>query len=155
MSRFSELEQVFELPRLEDVVEKESESLETLQDDARSLQEQYKQCDPFAMHDEEMDEIAGLALEYGKTLHDLGMNVEARVAGEIFNASGNMFKIAADARNSKMEKKLKLMKLELDRLKLDRTNPDPGETINEDHVTVLDRNALLDQIKSINNDSNK
>lgn len=146
MSRFETLEQAFELPRLEDSVESEDQSL---LDDAKQLATDYDQKDPSVLHDEEMDEIADLAVEYGKSLHDLGMNVEVKHAGEIFTASSNMLKIAVDARNSKMEKKLKLLKLELDRLRLDRTNPDPGETITQANVTVLDRNALLEQIKSL------
>ena len=148
MSRFETLENAFELPRLEDSLAS-AEDEQQLVAAAEALQKEYDQQDPSQLHDEEMDEIADLAVEYGKSLHDLGMNVEVKHAGEIFTASSNMLKIAVDARNSKMEKKIKLLRLELDRLKLDRTNPDPGETINAQQVTVLDRNALLAQIKSL------
>jgi len=148
MSRFETLENAFELPRLEDSLTS-AEDEQQLVAAAEALQKEYDQQDPSQVHDEEMDEIADLAVEYGKSLHDLGMNVEVKHAGEIFTASSNMLKIAVDARNSKMEKKIKLLRLELDRLKLDRTNPDPGETINAQQVTVLDRNALLAQIKSL------
>lgn len=148
MSRFETLENAFELPRLEDSLAS-AEDEQQLVAAAEALQKDYDQQDPSQLHDEEMDEIADLAVEYGKSLHDLGMNVEVKHAGEIFTASSNMLKIAVDARNSKMEKKIKLLRLELDRLKLDRTNPDPGETINAQQVTVLDRNALLAQIKSL------
>lgn len=148
MSRFETLENAFELPRLEDSLTS-AEDEQQLVAAAEALQKEYDQQDPSQLHDEEMDEIADLAVEYGKSLHDLGMNVEVKHAGEIFTASSNMLKIAVDARNSKMEKKIKLLRLELDRLKLDRTNPDPGETINAQQVTVLDRNALLAQIKSL------
>jgi hypothetical protein len=146
MSRYEQLESTFELPRLEDCVVKEPDQL---MDQAANLQTDYKQMDHFTMHDNEMDSIADLATEYGKSLHDLGMNVEVKHAGEIFNASSNMLKIALDARNSKMEKKLKMLKLELDRLRLDRTNPDQGITQSQEHVTILDRNQLLDQIKTL------
>lgn len=148
MSRFETLEHAFELPRLEDSLTSE-EDQQQLVAAAEALQKDYDQQDPSQLHDEEMDEIADMAVEYGKSLHDLGMNVEVKHAGEIFTASSNMLKIAVDARNSKMEKKIKLLRLELDRLKLDRTSPDPGETINAQQVTVLDRNALLAQIKSL------
>lgn len=149
MSRFETLENAFDLPRLEDsLVEVDQPDADMVQA-AKQLQKDFEQQDPSQLHDEEMDEIANLAVEYGKSLHDLGMNVEVKHAGEIFSASSNMLKIAVDARNAKMEKKLKLLRLELDRLKLDRTNPDPGETITQESVTVLDRNALLEQIKSL------
>ena len=148
MSRFETLENAFELPRLEDSLTS-AEDEQQLVAAAETLQKEYGEQDPSQLHDEEMDEIADLAVEYGKSLHDLGMNVEVKHAGEIFTASSNMLKIAVDARNSKMEKKIKLLRLELDRLKLDRTTPDPGETINAQQVTVLDRNTLLAQIKSL------
>jgi hypothetical protein len=144
MSRFEKLEDAFELPKLEDAVGNSD-----LLNDAKQLAQDYDDIDPALKHDQEMDEIADLAVEYGKSLHDLGMEVEVKHAGEIFSAAGNMLKIAVDARNAKMEKKLKLLRLELDRLKLDRSMPDPGEQLIQESVTVVDRNALLEQIKSL------
>jgi hypothetical protein len=144
MTRFGKLEDTFGIAALEDSITPEG-----LLKQAQVLDTNFKQVDPSELHDEEMDEIAQLAMEYGKTLHDLGMSVEVKHAGEIFNASGNMLKIASDARNSKMEKKLKLMKLEMDRIKMDRQAPDKPELINQDQVTVLDRNQLLSQIKAL------
>lgn len=154
MSRFEQLENAFDLPRLEDSVIQHLDATQMM-NSAENLEQDFKQKDHFELHDEEMDEIANLAVEYGKTLHDLGLNVEIRNAGEIFNASSNMLKIAVDAKNLKVEKKLKLLKLELDRLKLDRSMPDPGEKAEREHVTVLDRNALLAQIKTLTNVSTK
>ena len=148
MSRFEKLEDAFELPRLEDVLNDTTDA-EQVVEQAQELAKSYKEQDHFELHDQEMDEISEIALEYGKSLHDLGMSVEVKNAGEIFTASSNMIKIALDARNLKMEKKLKLLKLELDRLKLDRTNPDAGETIPAENVRVLDRNELLDQIREL------
>jgi len=155
MSRFEKLEDTFEMPRLEDVLEQNQLPVEQVVDEAKALEKTYKEQDPFEIHDEEMDEISHMALEYGKSLHDLGMSVEVKNAGEIFTASSNMIKIALDARNMKMEKKLKLLRLELDRLKLDRTAPDQGETIQAENVTVLDRNTLLDQIREVTKQNNK
>lgn len=156
MSRFEKLEQTFDLPPLELIAEPDSEvNAQDVIHKAEELQASWRQEDHAQVHDEEMDEIASLAVEYGKTLHDLGMSVEVKHAGEIFNASGNMLKVALDARNAKMEKKLKLLKLELDRLKLDRTTPDATETVEAQNVTVLDRNALLAQIRELGSQVNK
>lgn len=152
MSRFDTLENTFDLPRLEDSLQ---ELTDTTLEQAQELAKDFRSQDHFELHDEEMDEIAGLAVEYGKTLHELGMNVEVKHAGEIFTASSNMLKVALDARNSKMEKKLKMLRLELDRLKLDRTNPDAGETIQQEAVMVLDRNQVLEQIKNLRTDTTK
>ena len=82
-------------------------------------------------------------------MNDLGMTVEMRHAGEIFNASATMLKVALDARNSKMERKLKQLKLELDRVKLEKTFPDEKAPVDNGNVRVLDRNALLEQLREI------
>lgn len=152
MTRFGKLEDTFGILPLQDV---SADSPDQLMQQADSLADEYNDSDPLLLHDKEMDEISDLALEYGKTLHDLGMSVEVKHAGEIFNASGNMLKIAADARNAKMEKKLKLMRMEIDRLKLDRMAPDKPEVLDQGQVTVLDRNQLLSQIKSLTQTSTK
>lgn len=154
MSRFEKLEETFDLPPLE-VESKNNPDPQQLINQADDLQQNWEQTDHAQVHDQEMDEIAHLAVEYGKTLHDLGMSVEVKHAGEIFNASGTMLKVAMDARNAKMEKKLKLLKLELDRLKLDRTLPDALETVEAENVTILDRNALLAQIRELGHQGNK
>ena len=151
MSRFGKLEETFDIPELNSLVADPEVAI----DQATQLAESYAKTDPDQLHDEEMDEIAQLALEYGKSLHDLGMNVEVKHAGEIFNASSTMLKVASDARNAKMEKKLKLMKLELDRIKLERTAPEKPELIDNSQVTVLDRNQLLSQIRALTQPSTK
>ena len=151
MSRFGKLEETFDIPELDTVMMEP----DLIVDQAHELATSYSNTDPDQLHDEEMDEIAQLAMEYGKNLHDLGMNVEVKHAGEIFNASGNMLKIASDARNAKMEKKLKLMKLELDRIKVERTTPERPELIENSQVTVLDRNELLNQIRALTQPSTK
>lgn len=102
------------------------------------------------VHDDEMDELAGLAIQAHKDLQDLGMNVEIRHAGEIFSSSSQMLKIAVDAKNSKVDKKLKMLKLQLDKLKMDRSYK-PATAINavEGKATMLDRNELLKQLGEI------
>lgn len=100
-------------------------------------------------HDNEMDELAKLAVQAHKDLQDLGMNVEIRHAGEIFSSSSQMLKIAVDAKNNKVEKKLRMLRLQLDKLKLDRAiKNDPGNAI-EGQAHVLDRNELLKQLKDL------
>lgn len=103
------------------------------------------------VHDEEMDELAELAIQAHKDLQDLGMNVEIRHAGEIFSSSSQMLKIAVDAKNSKVDKKLKMLKLQLDKLKMDRSyKPTTTDTV-EGKATMLDRNELLKQLGELQN----
>ena len=150
MSRFTQLEETFDLPSLDDVVEKDGElSMEESLSKAKQLSATHKDQDYFELHDNEMDEIADLAVEYAKDLHDLGMNVDVKNAGEIFSASASMFKIAVDARHLKMDKRLKLMKLELDRITMDRTTPESTEVVEASNVRIVDRSELLAQIKEI------
>lgn len=144
MSRFQQLENTFELPSLDEIVQ-----VDNTLEQAQALDVRTQHVDFNELHDEEMDEISDLAIEYGKSLHDLGMNVETKHAGEIFTASSNMLKIALDARNSKLEKKLKLMKLEMDKLKMERANQDTSGEVQEGKVKILDRAELLEQLKQI------
>lgn len=70
-------------------------------------------------HDKKMDEYAEISFEYAKEIYDLGMNIDPRFGAEMFNAVSNMMKVALDAKNAKLEKKLKLYDLELKKQKLD------------------------------------
>jgi hypothetical protein len=150
MSKFRQLEETFDLPRLEDLVQA---GADTQLEASQKLAKQYKSTDAGDLHETEMDEIADLALEYGKTLNDLGMSSELRHAGEIFNASATMLKVALDARNSKMERKLKQLKLELDHLKLEKAFPDDKIPVDTGNIKVLDRNALLQQLREFNDET--
>lgn len=151
-NRFTQLEETFDLPTLTPTDDDDSQVLQQ----ANNLVDEYKNIDPFELHDEEMDEIGNLALNYGKDLQELGMGIEVKFAAEVFNAAAAMLKIAADTRNSKLEKKLKIMKLEFDKMKLDRTNPEKStEVIETTNVKVLDRNELIAQLKQIQTSDDK
>jgi hypothetical protein len=104
-------------------------------------------------HDEEMDELAALAVQAHKDLQDLGMNVEIRHAGEIFSSASQMLKIAVDAKNNKVDKKLKMIKLQLDKLKMDRAVKCPNDGAVDAKATMLDRNELLKQLGEIERDT--
>lgn len=105
-------------------------------------------------HDAEMDELAKLAVQAHKDLQDLGMNVEIRHAGEIFSSSSQMLKIAVDAKNNKVEKKLRMLRLQLDKLKFDRSakSQDSNGAI-DGKAHVLDRNELLKQLGDLDEDA--
>jgi hypothetical protein len=149
--RFKTLEDAFNLPSIDD-----DESVPTTEDvaqalaDAKNLEKQFNKMDHYDTHDKEMDELAGLAVTAHKDLQELGMNVEIRHAGEIFTSSSQMLKIAVDAKNNKVEKKLRLLRLQLIKMKLDlEYNKDDNPPV-EGVATKLDRNELLSQLKQIN-----
>lgn len=105
------------------------------------------------MADKELNEVADKAMSAYEDLMDLGMNVEARYSGRIFEVAGNMLKTNLDAKVAKLDKKLKMVDLQLKKEKLDNdsnTTPE-GMTEGEGYV-VTDRNSLLERLKGMNKD---
>jgi hypothetical protein len=146
-NKFNKLEETFELPSISEISEATSEDIEAALEHAKDLEKQFDQIDGYDQHDIEMDELADLAIQSHKDLQDLGMNVEVRYAGEIFSSSSQMLKIAVDAKNNKVEKKLKLLRLQLEKMKLDRIAGN-DKTVEGTAVT-LDRNEILKQLRQI------
>jgi hypothetical protein len=108
-----------------------------------------------AKHDEEMDKIATEALDNHQKLMDLGFNVDAKHAGSIFEPAVNMLRIVLDAKNSKAEKKLRLLRIELEKERLDRMKPvEEGVIENDENGIFADRNKLLEQLRQLT-DSDK
>jgi hypothetical protein len=103
--------------------------------------------------DEELDELAKLAKEKAEDLMDLGMNIDPRFAGVIMQTAGTMLGHAITAKTAKMDKKLRMISLQLQKARLDhqinkdtkKGEADPEEPI-EGKGMVLDRNELLKQI---------
>ena len=103
--------------------------------------------------DGEMDEIASKAMESYNNLMDLGMAVEARFASEIFGVASNMLGHAITAKTAKMNKKLKMIDLQMKKLKLDR---DSGAAeVPQAQGELIDRNELLRQILANNQNQQK
>ena len=160
MTRFSKLEETFNLDSFnivsaDDLVETDylpddrqtDQEIETAIAQADVLEEQFKQLRGRDVHDREMDDIAELAIQAHKDLRDLGMSVEVRHAGEIFTSSSQMLKIGLDAKNSKIDKKLKLLKLQLDKLRLEKSTVKGEDAAIDGNATMIDRNDLLAQVR--------
>jgi hypothetical protein len=102
--------------------------------------------------DSELDELAQLAQSKAEDLIDLGMNVEPRFSGVILQTAGVMLGHAITAKTAKLDKKLKMVQLQLAKAKLDyqiekdSKNANPAEEAIEGQGMVLDRNELLKQI---------
>jgi len=96
--------------------------------------------------DNEMDELADLAKGSYKDLMDLGMNVDSRFAAEIFSVAGAMLGHALTAKQAKLNKKLKMIDLQLKKANLDMKQPDGGAAAQQGQGHVLDRNELLDRL---------
>jgi hypothetical protein len=101
--------------------------------------------------DSEFDELAKRATDAYDDLMDLGMNVEARYSGRIFEVAGGMLKNAIDAKAAKIDKKLKMIELQLKKQKLDQENSDVDRSIDVSGsgVIVTDRNSLIEKLKNL------
>ncbi len=123
-----------------------------------NLQKSYAEFDKIAaslpqvkglgdMSDLEMDKLAVEAEESYKNLMDLGMNVDSRYSGRIFEVASNFLKNAIDAKSSKIDKKLKMVELQLKKLKLDKDgNKDGGPVEESEGFVISDRNELMKKL---------
>jgi len=97
--------------------------------------------------DAEMDELANLAKASYSDLIDLGMQVDSRSAGDILSVAQQFLGHAITAKTAKMNKKLKMIDMQLKKAKLDQTSKSPaGEEIGVGEGKILDRNELLADI---------
>ena len=153
------LEDLFNLPSAKSIDQADAETKKELevvaeqQDIIEKIDAALPTVTDLTASDQEMDELAKLATENFTNLMDYGMNVDPRVSGVIFQSASSMLGHALTAKMAKMDKKLKMVDLQLkkarldqvDRLKASATTPQNDDTI-EGKGTVIDRNALLQTI---------
>jgi hypothetical protein len=104
--------------------------------------------------DSEMDELADMATSSYKDLMDLGMQVESRFSSEIFNSASSMLGHAITAKTAKINKKLKMLDLQMKKAQLDAKNAAKTEEIENTPLGAgqsLDRNELLKMFNTKNN----
>ena len=106
------------------------------------------------MADKELNEVADKAMTAYDDLMDLGMNVESRYSGRVFEVAGGMLKTSLDAKIAKLDKKLKMVDLQLKKEKMDKDNNPrgDGDIVSGEGYVVTDRNSLLQKLKGIDND---
>ena len=105
--------------------------------------------------DTELDELARMAVDSFKDLSDLGMQVDSRFSSEIFSVASNMLGHAITAKTAKLNKKLKMIDLQLKKAQLDQKLASKSEEIENTPVgegKALDRNELLKMLASKTND---
>jgi hypothetical protein len=146
------LEKLFDLPSNE-INDMSTDELKENLRELDTIDEKMKSVLDLSSSDAEMDEIASKAMDTFKDLMDLGMNVDARAAAPIFEAATKLMGHAVVAKSSKIDKKLKLLDLELKKRRLDhQIAQDIGDSDSsggdlEGNARVLDRNELLKIIK--------
>jgi hypothetical protein len=105
--------------------------------------------------DIEMDSLADLAQSSYKDLMDLGMQVDSRYSSEIFNVAGTMLGHAITAKTAKVQKKLKMIELQLKKAGLDQKLAAKNEEVEATPLgegKALDRNEMLKVLMSKNTD---
>jgi len=101
--------------------------------------------------DSEFDVLAQKATDAYDDIMDLGMNVEARYSARMFEVAASMLKNAIDAKSAKIDKKLKMIDLQLKKQKIDQDalGADNSIDIQGDGVIITDRNSLLEKLKNM------
>jgi len=153
------LAELFDLPEVPaDASAETSEAFQTIQDQQDIIAQVDDAIDKIDLalptvrdleaSDEEMDELAKLAKEKFEDLMDLGMNMDPRFGGVVFQTAGTLLGHAITAKTAKMDKKLRMVSLQLQKARLDHqmSKDDPGNRAVDGQGIVLDRNALLEQI---------
>ena len=129
--------------------------LQTLDDNIDKIDSALPGVRGLEANDEEMDGLADLAKSSYNDLMDLGMQVDSRFASEIFSVASNMLGHAITAKTAKMDKKLKMIDLQLKKMRLDQqqavidaksADAGTGEGMQTAQGMVLSRNDLLDRL---------
>ena len=123
----------------------------------KNLEKSYREFDKVAaalpqvkglgeLSDLELDKLAIEAEESYKNLMDLGMNVDSRYSGRIFEVAGNFLRNAIDAKSGKIDKKLKMIELQLKKQKIDQGNKDGPAVQESEGFVISDRNELMKKL---------
>lgn len=103
------------------------------------------------MADSELDALAAKAEQAYDDLMDLGMNVEVRYGARMFEVAANMMNAAIQAKSAKLDKKLKMVELQLKKLAIDKKHSAEEEKpIEAQGFIISDRNSLLEKLKNMN-----
>jgi hypothetical protein len=101
--------------------------------------------------DSELDALANKAEKAYDDLMDLGMNVEARYGSRMFEVAAQMMNAAITAKSAKIDKKLKMVDLQLKKLAIDKKHGEgAGETVQGEGYILTDRNSILEKLKNLN-----
>ena len=159
------LEELLNLPESQDIVKEEEQtekkvSKKQKKDNNTALRD-ISEFDKIAaalpkvdglgeMGDQELDDIGQRAVTAYEDLMDLGLNVESRYSARIFEVAGQMLKTGLDAKAEKLNKKLKMVDLQLRKQKQDSKGESEGTNLVQGEGYIIsDRNSLLEKLKKM------
>ena len=152
------LEEILDLPDSKEIIKQEKEkekhiAIQQQNETLRDIAEMDKITSALPavkglgeMADTELNEVASKAMDAYDDLMDLGMNVDSRYSGRIFEVAGNFLRNAIDAKSGKIDKKLKMIELQLKKQKLDQGNKDDAPIEQSDGYVISDRNELMKKL---------
>ena len=165
------IEEVFDLPSMESEVNASYPSDQEEQTtglDLDKIQQQLEVADKIdaalpmvrdlEQLDADMDKYADKAMHAFQDLMDLGQNVEDRHAAAVFDTASKMMTNAITAKTAKMDKKLKMVQLQLQKAKFDaqEAKAKGGDTaIQGEAEEFEDRNSLINAVIDKMNKSDK
>ena len=144
------LENFFNLPENSQESETFSEGLSALNEIDQALPE----AENIDNADRELDNLADKATDHFDNLMDLGMSIEPRFSAPVFDAASKLLGHAITAKNSKIDRKLRALDLDLKRRRVELQEKAAGV---DDHdepkgsARELSRNDLLEIIKNNKN----
>jgi hypothetical protein len=154
------LEEILNLPDAEPVIV--PASVDKAPVPTFDLQEKLEEFDKIAaalprvkglgdVSDAELDALASKAEQAYDDLMNLGMNVEARYGARMFEVAAQMMSAAITAKTNKIDKKLKMVDLQLKKLAIDKKHGEgSGDTMEGEGYIVTDRNSILEKLKNLN-----
>lgn len=158
------LSELFELPLESDI--KQSDDIIPVPEDITTqaynnlekIENALPQVRGLEASDTEIDELAELAKNSYSDLMELGMQVDSRFAAEIFGTAGTMLGHAITAKTAKVNKKIKMIELQLKKAALDAKLNEKTKEIENipqgNGSTLIDRNELLKSLIASKNGNN-
>ena len=165
------LEELLNLPESQDIVKEEQDKAKVeekkVEKKNKSIEQQQSTTSNIAefdkiaaalpkveglgeMGDAELDDVGQRAITAYEDLMDLGMNVESRYSARIFEVAGQMLKTTLDAKVAKIDKKLKMVDLQLKKQKQDiKTGDSDSNVVQGEGYVISDRNSLLEKLKKM------
>lgn len=103
------------------------------------------------MADSELDALAGKAEAAYEDIMDLAMQVEPKYSARMFEVATGMLSAAITAKTNKIDKKLKMVDLQLKKLAIDKKDGGKdGQEVQGEGYILTDRNSILEKLKNLN-----
>jgi hypothetical protein len=101
------------------------------------------------LSDTELDGLASKAEQAYDDIMDLAMQVEAKYSSRMFEVATGMLNAAITAKTNKIDKKLKMVDLQLKKLAIDKKHSNSGEEVQGEGYILTDRNSILEKLKNL------